>query len=305
VPDVIAACDVTPFLCEKRMVIARGVLSEANRRRPRRRSARGRATSPTSPGTEGEGDGPIGQLAAYVQHLPQPTHLVLVEEDAALLEPIRAAQPDAVTRDFVRLRDDALPGWIMKRASTHHGRISARGARELAELIGSDLRALDSDLAKLATYVESDQTIEAEDVRQLVAGAAPAIFTFHDALAERRPAAALAAARGLLGKGTDPVELLTQISGLVRRLLIVKELTAQRRSLQRDAPAFGLSSNTYALEKLQRQAAPLSVRELEDAYVLMRDTDIAVKRGRLDPELAVELAVSQLVGITTPQGEAT
>lgn len=294
VQDVIAHCDVTPFLCEKRMVIARGVLSEAGRRRPRRRPPRGRTAAGPA-----ELEGPVAELAAYVPHLPQPTHLVLVEEDAGLLDPIAAARPDAVKRDFARLRDDALPGWISKRASVHAGSVSPRGARELAELVGSDLRALDNEIAKLATYVDADQTIEAEDVRGLVAGAAPVIFTFQDAVAERRPAAAMAAARGLMGRGTDPVELLFQMGSLMRRLLVVKELTAQRRALTRDAPAFGLSSNSYALEKLQHQAASLSLRDLESAYLLLRDTDLAVKRGRLDPELAVELAISQLTGIAS------
>jgi DNA polymerase-3 subunit delta len=283
--DVIAACDVVPFLCEKRMIIARGVTSQAGRSR-----ARARRAAAEAPAT------PLDHLVGYVPQLPPSTHLVLVEEDAGALQALAAARPDAVRRDFPRLRDDALPRWIMERASKQQARISPRAAAELAQLIGSDLRALDSELAKLDSYVDRDAIIEVEEVRALVAGAGPDIFAFHDAVAERRPATALAAAHSLMERGDDPAELLAQLAALVRRLLVVKELAGDRRPLSREAPAFGVTSSPYLLQKLQRQAARLPVADLERAYELLSSADLAIKTGRMDPELVVELVVATLVG---------
>lgn len=295
VADIVSACAVTPFLCEKRMVIARGVLSQASRhatasgRRPRTR-----ASAAASP----DGD-PRATLAEYVPHLPETTHLVLVEDEFGPLQPILSARPDAVKRVFAPIREDALPAWIIDRARRYAVRIEQKAARDLAELMGTDLRLLDCEIAKLAAYVEPGATIGPEDVRQLVHGAGPGVFAFHDALAERRPAAALAAARSLLTRGTDPAELFAQISALIRRLLVVKEITASGGSLAREAPAFGLSSSPYALQKLQRQAPRWSASDLDRAYAFLRDGDIAIKRGRMDAELAVELAVAEIAGIPT------
>ncbi|MEA2640892.1 MAG: polymerase subunit delta [Chloroflexota bacterium] len=293
VADLIAACDVTPFLSEKRMVIVRGMVSQLGRARGGRRP-RARAASPAPAETD---ESPLAELGSYVGRLPDTTHLVLVEEDAATLQPLAVARPDAVKRDFARLRDDALPGWIVDRARKQGFRISQPAARELAQLVGSDLRRLGSELDKLAAFVDEDQTIEAQHLEGLIAGGGPTIFALHDALAERRAAAALGATRSLLNDGSDPAELFAQVVGLVRRLLVVKELTAERRPLTREAPAFGLTSSQFALEKLQRQAARHSIAELEQAYAMLAQSDLAIKRGRVDPELALEMAVAQLVGI--------
>jgi hypothetical protein len=80
-------------------------------------------------------------------------------------------------------------------------------------------------------------------------------------------------------------------------LLVVKELVAQHRSVTAEAPPFGLTSSRFALEKLQRQAARLAMSTLEEAYVVLRDVDVAIKMGRLDAEVAVELVVAHLAGI--------
>jgi len=243
----------------------------------------------------------MGELLEFLPQLPESTHLVLVEEDPKSVEALERVQKDAVRREFAPLRDDALPGWISERSRKHHTQIARPAAQELAQLVGADLRALDSELGKLATYVESGQPIQVEDVRTLVAGGGPGIFAFQDALAERRPAAALGAARGLVEHGTDPMELLAQVIGLVRRLLIVKELTSGRRNVAQEAPSFGLSSSQFALQKLQRQAARLSIEELVHAYQTLRDTDLAIKTGKIDPELALELVIAEITGITPSQ----
>ncbi len=288
--DVIAACDAAPFLCEKRMVIARGVCSAGGR-------GRGRARIAGSAASEERRATTVDELVGYAPHLPETTHLVLVEDDPATVKPIETVRPDAVKREFAPIRDDAVPGWIVERAKKRGARISPQAARELAHLAGAELRALDREIEKLITYVDQGATIEVQDVRTLVAGTAPSIFEFQDAVAERRPAAALSATRARLNHGDDPAELLAQTAGLVRRLLVVKELRAHGRPVARHAASYGLSSSPYLLHKLERQAAAVSALDLERAYLALHDADLAIKTGRRDPDLAIELAIAEIVGV--------
>src|SRR5690349_4918747 len=73
VAEVIAASSVTPFLSEKRMVIARGVLAGSKGRASRARArTRGAGAAPPS--------GPAAELAAWAPNLPETTHLVIVED---------------------------------------------------------------------------------------------------------------------------------------------------------------------------------------------------------------------------------
>jgi DNA polymerase-3 subunit delta len=292
VAEVIAASSVTPFLSEKRMVIARGVLAGSKGRASRAR-ARTRGAGASAPPS-----GPAAELAAWAPNLPETTHLVIVEDDPRTVEPLESIQPAPVRRDFAVLRDDALPGWISQRATkSYKTRINPRAASELAQLAGSDLRTLDAEIAKLATYVDPGQEIGVDDVRTLVSAVGPNIFAFQDAVAEQRPAAALSAARAMMDRGTDPMELFAQIVALVRRLLVVKELARTHR-LSQDAVSFGLSSSPYAQQKLQRQAANLSSADLDRAYARMHDADMGIKTGRLEPAVAVELAITALVGLS-------
>lgn len=295
--DVVAACDAMPFLCEKRMVIARGVASAGSRGRGRGRASAAKKAPDEQPTT------PVDELVRYVPQLPETTHLVLVEDDPATVKPLEAARPDAVKREFAPIRDDAVPGWIVERAKKCGARITPQAARDLAHQAGSELRALDREIEKLATYVDQGATIDVPDVRTLVAGTAPSIFEFQDAIAERRPATALSATRARLNHGDDPAELLAQAAGLVRRLLIVKELRTSGQQLARHAPTYGLSSSPYLLQKLERQAAAISASDLERAYLALHDADLAIKTGRRDPDLAIELAIAEIVGIG-PTNEA-
>ena len=96
--DLIGHCDTTPFLCEKRMVIARGALSQPGGL-ARAKSARGAAGDADLEGGPARGRAGrnsaaaaqgLQELFAYLGRLPETTHLVMVEDDDALLQPLAA-----------------------------------------------------------------------------------------------------------------------------------------------------------------------------------------------------------------------
>lgn len=273
VEELIVACNTTPFLCEKRMVIGRGVAGK-NRR------AAGFAT-----------------LTEYLPALPATTHLVLIEDDDAVLDPLTSTRSDTVRQRFPRKRPNEIPQWIGERARHYGARITPEAARALAEMIPDDLRHLDREIAKLATYAEPGAIIQVEGVRELVHGDSPNVFAWHDAIAERRFGAALAATHGMLDAGSDPAELLPQVVALVRRLLVVRELIDEGRSVAREGPAFGLSTSTFAQDKLRKQAAGIPPRQLERWYQILSAADLATKTGRVEAELALEFAIAQIAGI--------
>ncbi len=278
IQNLITACNTTPFLCDKRMVIARGLVSQ---------SRRGSAAAQKL----------LAELTEYLPSLPEQTHLLLVEDDDATLQPLSAVRGDTVSRQFPRMRPHELPSWINERARANNVRVSPEAARALSEMAGSDLRLLDREITKLATHAETGGTISIQDVRDLVHGASPDIFAWHDAIAESRSGVALAATQRFLDDGSDPAELFAQIVALIRRLFVVSELLAEKRSIARDGPGFGLSSSSFAQDKMRGQAMKLPNGFLERAYRMLQETDLAIKMGRLDGELALELVVAELTGI--------
>jgi DNA polymerase-3 subunit delta len=289
---IIACCQAAPFLAEKRMVIVQGLSARA-------KAARGTAAEeaggsrPRGRGARGTDD-ELGELWAFLPHLPASTHLVLVDERPLPLPPL---PPGMVYRqEFEAPKPWKLAEWIAARARARKVRLDRGVAESLATLVGPDLRRLDQELAKLAVYCGAQPVREA-DVRLLVAPSETTVFALLDSVAEGRPGAALAALRRLRQQGQAVEALLPQLAALVRRLLTVRALQAEGQSLAETAQAYGLTTNPRALEKLARQAARFDERELERAYDALLACDRAIKRGECDAETAVELLVAELAGV--------
>ncbi|MBU8899951.1 DNA polymerase III subunit delta [Corallococcus sp. H22C18031201] len=177
------------------------------------------------------------------------------------------------------------------------------GALEgLKERIGGNIRLLQSELEKLATYAEG-ATIDASDVALLVHHAREEeFFELTEALQKRELRAALSYAEDAMGQGTHALQLLGAVASIVRSLLenhawlekyaggtpprtgrdvesrILPKLEAELKATKRKMP------NAWALAFGMQAAARYERRELLDAVVACADADLALKssgNGRL------------------------
>ncbi|MGB9594583.1 MAG: DNA polymerase III subunit delta, partial [Anaerolineae bacterium] len=203
------ACDSIPFLGNARLVIVNGLLTRLH--------ALGRRKSGAAERDDTEdADEPAGgahkeyraRLLEYLPALPPTTHLVFLEPSllpskspfVALLD----QHPDKGRRQAFSLpnprsRDGQgeLAAWIRARAKAKGARIDAPAVDALLDLIGNDLRLLDSELEKLAAYC-GDNPITLADVRKLVPLAREAVvWDLIDAIAQKRLRAALDTLRRL------------------------------------------------------------------------------------------------------------
>lgn len=278
------ACDTVPFLTDKRLVIVEGLLA---RLEPRR-------VSPAPPSTGG--DKLAKELKEYLAHLPETTRLVFSEAGTlAKNNPIlKYAEGDqrAHVKEFKLPTARALPKWIQERVKAKGGTIEANAVSELAAHVGSDLRLLDNEIAKLLTY-RRNEPIRAEDVRALVTSAGEAdIFALVDAIGRRETAVALELLHAQLDHGAAPVYLLTMIVRQFRLLLQMKDLAA--RGLTRDAACAQLKLLPFVAEKTWNQTSRFTLPQLESAYQKLLETDLAIKTGRSEPIVALDVLVAEL-----------
>jgi DNA polymerase III subunit delta len=323
--DVIGCCQSLPFLAEKRMVIVDGLSARGSRRSDGRRTRGGRrqdaagdaaddttpepvaddqepsdapastARSAASRKARGRADDPeLEAFLAFLPNLPASTHLVLVDERAPTLPSLPR---DLLFRqEFPAPRPWEIAGWATRRARARHLRLDRGVADLLAGLVGTDLRRLDQELAKLALYCGS-QPIREPDVRALVAPGDANVFVLLDGVADGKPGTAVGALRRLIQQGDAVEAVLPQLIALVRRLLVARELQAEGRSLATEGADFNLTTNPRALEKLARQAARYQPEDLERAYELLLACDREVKTGTRAAEVAVELLVAELASV--------
>ena len=154
-----------PFLSPARLVIVEGLLTSLGGRR-------GVAEA-------------WQQLIDFVPVMPDSNHLVLLEPPkkrddrgrgvggSPLLAALREAAPDRVTvtelnelKTWARGGPSEVARWLQDRAVQRGISIDPRAIEALCDLVGANLRALASELDKLAMYAGA-RAITADDVRLL------------------------------------------------------------------------------------------------------------------------------------------
>ncbi|MBO0779065.1 MAG: DNA polymerase III subunit delta [Ktedonobacteraceae bacterium] len=293
--EVLATCDTMPFLSEQRLVVIDGLpkrkrgesASSSADTQKKGKTRKGKKGATTRAGFEKE-------LAEYVGRMPEFTVLVvLVEEALEAANPlVKAAEKYGEVHQHTSPKGAALESWISKRAKGLGVKISPGAASLLANFIGNQLRLLANELDKLATYAGPGGTIQEDAVRLLSAQVQEArIFDLTDALAQRNQRQALNILHDLLADGEPPLRLISTITTQVRSLLLVKELAQRGMRTAQIASSLGLAP--FIVEKSMRQIGKFSAAQLEGTYRQLLETDTALKRSRLSPEMALDLLVVQ------------
>jgi DNA polymerase-3 subunit delta len=277
------ACDAIPFLAEKRLVIVDGLLTRLSSRKGRELSTAQRQT--------------LTALADYVLRLPATTRLVFVEDRSlSAKHPIlRLAQQDerGYVKEFVPPTDRALHRWVEARVRKHGGEIEPQAAHQLAAVVGADLRLLDQEIVKLVTYTNAERPITEVDVGALVPYAQSAVvFDMVDALGRRDGRTASQTLHRLLDAGEHPLGLLAMIVRQFRLLIQVKELKVGGHTSRDVAQALKL--HPFPAGKLYDQADHFTGAQLGMVYRHLLDTDVSIKTGKIEAEVALDLLVAGL-----------
>ena len=298
---ITATCNTFPFLSEQRLVILDGLPKKRRGEDASSSSAPAESTDTGGKGRKKKGSSKGGSetragfekgLAEAIPGMPDWTMLiVLVDEELLPSNPLlKVAEGHGKVLQSTLPKGAALESWIKKRAQGRGVKISGEAVKMLADFIGNQLRLLANELDKLATYVGSGSTIEASHVRLLSAQVQEArIFDLTDALAQRNRTLALNLLHELLADGQHPLALLPTITSQVRNLLLVKELASSGLRAQQIASAIG--SPPFLIEKALRNIGKFSTAQLEHTYHLLLETDAALKRSRLTPEMALDFLV--------------
>ena len=272
VGDMRRACLTVPFLGDVRVVIARDVLAKL------------------------KGDG-AHEMADFLPTVPTATWLIFDEGRALpkkhpVLSAAAALGAEIVLCALPDTRD--LPQWIRERAERYGGKIEPRAALLLAQNIGTNLLLLDQEVQKLLLYVEQGATVMVDDVLVMVpyVQSADVIFQMVDALGQRDARLAATHLHRLLDVGEHPLGIFGM---MVRqfRLLIQVHWMSDRRQTQAQIVS-RLKLHPYVVSKIYAQAARFSAAQLRVAYRLLHCSDVAVKRGEVPVELALDMLIAQL-----------
>jgi DNA polymerase-3 subunit delta len=293
VAELQTVADALPFMGDRRLVIVTGLVARCN---PQGGDSGSRATL---------ADG----LKTYLPRMVPSTRLLLVDETVHGNNPMlkwadayRAAQPvpdeAIVIRLFQAPPPQQLPRWLTARASARSGVIQPAAAQALADALDRegtvDMRLADNELEKLLVYA-GDRPVTADDVEILVTPVSlDKVFALTDALADRNGAAAATLLTTFLENGEAPLRLMALIVRTFR------QLTATRAHLDAGSSPTELASllavPPFVAKKLAQQSRRFSLPFLTGALKQLLKHETAIKTGRIDAVVALDLFVAGVCG---------
>jgi DNA polymerase-3 subunit delta len=279
-------CETVPFLTEKRLVIVNGLLE---RFEPQTRSRRQRRTPRVTEHQE-----EYKSLSDYIGKIPDSTVLVLVDGRITSSNPLlKELARKATVKTFPLLREAELREWVRRRVAEEGGSISPRAVSLLARLVGSNLWIMSSEINKLTLFA-LDRSIEEEDVKTLVGYTQQAtVFAMVDAILESKAELAEQLLQHLLQRGVAPAYLLYMLSRQAQMIVRARELRGRGEPRIEIQNKLGLTSE-FALRKTLEQASRYSLPRLKQVYHHLLETDLSIKTGKYDAELALSILVAEL-----------
>jgi DNA polymerase-3 subunit delta len=285
VSELRQACDAIPFLADRRLVVVWGLLY-------RLAPKKGSKPLPSDQRL-------LVDLVTYLPSLPPTTRLVFMESrDLPSHHPIlRLAEESdrGYARRLPTLTGAHLNNWIVKRAEKYGAAIDADAAQHLAKLLGDNLRLLDQELRKLAAFVDGDEPVTTDVIQTLVPYTkATVVWEMIDALAARDASKAADKLHSLLDAGEHPMALFHLIVRQFRLLVQAKDICSDPQSA--NLLSHVLSVSPGVARKLREQARHFTAEQLEAVYHQLLKTDISVKTGHIQPDIALDLLVAGVAG---------
>jgi len=254
---------------------------------------------------ESDGDDGAGEsaLLAYLADPSPSTCLIFTltsDRERRLPEPDRrrkmtkAVEKVGALVQCARLKDWQAARWAVERAGRFGRRLDQETALELVHTVGEDLRTIASELQKLILYVGRAESITVQDIAAVASPTAERrVWDLLDALGYRRRGEALELLRSLYRQGVHPLAVMGLLTMQLRRLLRVRALMDAGKD--QAAVAAGLGLPPFLTARLIEQARGFTSVELTAALTRVFETDLMIKTTEVDPAMAVELLLLQLV----------
>lgn len=266
--EVIRLADTMPFFAEKRLIVIEnsGYFKSASE-----------------------------SLLKYLPQMPDTTCIIFVEDEVDKRGKLyKKVKELGYAAELGRQDSSQLGRWAAGLLTKEGKKITGRTMELFLSMTGDDMENIRMELEKLISYTGERDVITDEDVRTIctehVTGK---IFDMISALAARQTRKAMDLYDDLLTLKEPPMRILFLIARQFNQILQVGEL--QAKGMDKGTIASRLKMQPFVAGKVMAQARQFS-RDQILAYVnLCVDTEEAVKSGRLQDRLAVELLITSKI----------
>lgn len=281
--ELVGICNALPFMDSHRVVVVDGLLATFERR-----SGRGRRRN-TGDQADGGSLGSWEGLDQAISAMPETTLLIFL--DGALPESnpmLRLLRQVAEIHGLPTPSGESLARWIKAAVEEKGSSISPSAIGSMTDMVGGDLWSLDSELEKLSLYA-AGQRIEESHVNEMVNQAREGnVFAAVDAMIDGRQSLALGLLHQLRQDGREAPYIIAMVERQLRLLALARDAIDQGIPQREVGSRLGTNSQ-FVVRKTMEQARRHSWSDIMWRYQRLLETDLAIKQGRLEPDLALEL----------------
>lgn len=269
VRDFIDILKITPMFAETKLIILKNVFSGANFQDEFLKEAKG---------------------------LIKLKDVIIVFEEDNLDERnklFKFLKKEAKSQEFKLIDGQKLKAWVEKEFKKYNTSVEPIIIQTLIDFVGNDLWQMANEIKKLVSF-KKGKKIKTEDINLLVRPKIENdIFKTIDAIAQKNKKQALGLLQKHLEDGDHPLYLLSMINYQIRNLLIVKDFIEKHKPYDYILKKSGL--HPFVVRKTYSQARQFDLKELKKIYQKIFDTDLKIKTGQIEPEMALELLVAGIL----------
>ena len=233
------------------------------------------------------------ELAEYLNNLPDYLYLLFVEEEVDKRSKMfKTVKQIGRVVDFAVQDEKTLMRWVLGIMKREGKQITQRDMEHFLSKTGTDMSNIEKELEKLLCYTMDRSVITGEDIDAVCTTQINnRIFAMVQAVAEQNQKKALDLYYDLLALKEPPMRILFLLSKQFRQMTLAKKMSGEGAAQSEIASRLGVPS--FAVRNLLTCARAYSTEELEQAEVDFVDSEEAVKTGRLQDVLSVELLITK------------
>lgn len=229
------------------------------------------------------------ELAEYMPQVPETTHFIFVEDEIDKRSKLYKAVKNAgKIVEFTSQTEELLTRWVLTRIKKEGKNITGSVMQLFLNKVGSDMGNIDRELEKLLCYCMEKEVIEAADVEAVTTEQTTnKVFDMVNAIAEHNQRKALDLYYDLLTLKEPPMRIMYLISRQFQILLNIKDMSG--KGFDNAAMAKNAGIPPFAVRRNLSQAKGFTMQQLKQAIRDGVDYEEAVKTGRMNDQMAVEL----------------
>ena len=193
----------------------------------------------------------------------------------------------SVAAEFKKPYDNQIPQWINYLAQNYDLAFAPQAIHRLHRLVGNNLTELDHQVEKIKNYLGSKKQVDLADVNDVVSHSKEeSVFDFTRAIGLKDRVTALEQLVSLFDQGENEVAIVAMLARHMRILLTVR--SGMDQGLGGPKLASLAQVPAYFIESYCDQARLWSVKKIEEAIIILSDTDKALKSSPLSSHIWLE-----------------